>query len=488
MTAILFCMASAASAQQLDSVRRAALDARLTEYVGAIETAGPDVQKEEADFLIGSVSDSLVRQHVALSLYEHYLSSEVMGAEAVAIHILDNWFFNGKVQMPDEVSFINARVFAEFNRQSLIGVRAPVLKVEDMDGRQVDLFEGQSDRYSILYFYDAGCATCRVESILLRGLLDDEEYPVDLYAFYVGDDKEAWKIYVDERLSLSSEAVNAVHVWDPQVESDFHRKYGVLQTPKMFLIRPDGRIMGRGLDVKALARLLDVVFSDVKLEYGSSESAEFFSKIFSAASPSEEQVRDLADMIAGSTLHKGDTVMFRQMTGDLLYYLSSERGSGCKEGLAYLIDTYILDPSMKVWRTPDDSLKVVGYAGIMDELLSKAAPGSRIADLKVPGQLVYRGREVGKNMNLRKLRGKENIIIFHTEGCNVCKAEIQAAGNIAASDRNVKVFLVNVDDVLLRSPSLAARLFDAFDLSSLPFIIITDKKGTIHKRYATLQN
>ena len=70
----------------------------------------------------------------------------------------------------------------------------------------------------------------------------------------------------------------------------------------------------------------------------------------------------------------------------------------------------------------------------------------------------------------------------------MCRAEIQAAGNIAASDRNAKVFLVNVDDVLLRSPSLAARLFDAFDLSSLPFIVITDKKGTIHKRYATLQN
>ena len=58
-------------------------------YVAAIEPAGPDAQMEECDFLIESCSDSLVRQYVALRLYDHYLSSKVMGAESVAIHILD---------------------------------------------------------------------------------------------------------------------------------------------------------------------------------------------------------------------------------------------------------------------------------------------------------------------------------------------------------------------------------------------------------------
>lgn len=488
ITIISLLIAASAIAQPLDSLKRASLDAKLEEYVAAIEAAGSDVQKEEVDFLIESVSDSLVRQHVAMKLYDHYLSSKVMGAEAVAIHILDGWFFNGKVRMPDDIALINARVFAEFNRQSLIGNQAPQLMVEDMTGNQLNLYGSPSARYSILYFYDSGCAKCKVETILLRGLLEDEEYPVNLYAFYAGDDREAWEKYVDERFEFSSSDVNVVHVWDPQVESDFQRKYGVLQTPRMYLIRPDGTIIGRGLDAHALAQMLAMIFAERKLDYGSAESMELFSNIFAGGNPSAEEVKNLADIIADSTLEKGDTVMFRQLTGDMMYYLASERGSGYKEGLGYLLDEYILNPELKAWRSPDDSLKVIGYARMVDELLSKSAVGSRIADIKVPCELLYNGKEVHKNISLRKLGGKDNIIIFHTEGCHVCAAEIAAARNITAKGSKTKVYLVNIDEILMQSPSLAGRLFDTFDLASLPFILTTDKKGIILNKYITLQN
>lgn len=52
----------------------------------------------------------------------------------------------------------------------------------------------------------------------------------------------------------------------------------------------------------------------------------------------------------------------------------------------------------------------------------------------------------------------------------------------------IKVFLVNVDDIMASDPALASKLFDSFDLSSLPFIIDTDKKGIITSRYMTLRN
>ena len=111
-------------AQQLDSAKRVLLDEKLAEYTAAIEREGVQVQKEECDFLIGSSTDSLVRQHVALRLYDHYMSSKVMGAEAVAIHIFDTWFLPGKVSMGDDMDLMAARVYAEFNRQSQIGMPA----------------------------------------------------------------------------------------------------------------------------------------------------------------------------------------------------------------------------------------------------------------------------------------------------------------------------------------------------------------------------
>lgn len=473
--------------QQLDSLKRASLDAKLEEYVAAIEPAGPDAQMEECDFLIESCSDSLVKQYVALRLYDHYFSSKIMGAESVAIHILDRWFFTGEVKMPNDVDLLNARVYADFNRSSLLGAQAPRLDVRNMAGGSETLYDAPSKRYSVLYFYDTGCARCKIETIKLRSLLETEEYPIDLYAFYTGDNEDAWREYVGERFVLDAEGVNVVHLWDPEIDSDFQRKYGVLQTPKMFLIRPDGRIAGRELDADALGQILSSLFADVKLTYGGKEAMDLFARMFQGGPSSPEEVQGVSDMIAGATLEKGDTLMFRQLAGDLLYYLASETGRGAKEGLAYHIDKYILDDTGDVWMTTDDTLKVVGYARIVEDLLSKAAPGTRIKRVKVPGVLLTKSGEKEKVKDLAKIGAKNNIVIFHTDGCNICKAEIAAARALVKADRRSRVFLVNIDQVLADYPSLAAKLFDSFDLSSLPYILFTDKKGIIQSRYETLQ-
>ena len=254
----------------------------------------------------------------------------------------------------------------------------------------------------------------------------------------------------------------------------------------MFLIRPDGRIIGRGLDTQALSMMLHGIFDEVKLDYGEEESTALFEGIFKGdVAPSKEDIVQIADYINASTLGKGDTVMFRQLSGDMLYYLASQKGEGFREGLAYLIDNHILSRN-DVWRTKDDSLKVIGFAKVMDDLLSKAKPGTMIPDLKLSGELISgKGSKVVER-RLRKLKGDRNIIIFYTVGCNVCDAEKAAARLLAEKDKKVKILLVNVDEIVTSDPSLASRIFDRFDLSSLPFIIETDRKGKILHRYMTL--
>jgi peroxiredoxin len=481
------------SAQQLDSVKRILLDGKLAEYIAAIEKEGVQVQKEECDFLIGSSTDSLVRQYVALRLYDHYVSSRVMGAEAVAIHIFDTWFLPGIVKMESDMDLMTARVYADFNRQSQIGCQAPELTMETMDGGLVILFPSEErvkDRHSVLFFYDTDCAKCKVESILLSHLLEEEDYPIDFYAIYTGDNREAWGAYVAERFDFPSVRTRVTHLWDPTLDSDFQRKYGILQTPHMYLIRPDLVIKGRGLDTYALALMLNEIMAHPDLDYGNPQMDPLFDNLL--AHPTETGVKATADYLAQSQLHAGDTTMCRQLLGDFLYYLAPKTGQAMKEGTKYLIDEYVLGRN-DIWNTADDSLKVVGFAEIMNDLLSKSMPGSRIADIKVPGELLTYAKSTKKTMNLRKLKGESNIIIFHTNGCNICAAEIAAARNIISQlDRKqknkIKVFLVNVDDILASNPSLASKLFDRFDLSSLPFIIGTDKKGIIGSRYMTLQN
>ena len=153
--ALVLCPAYALMAQELDSLTQKTLSEKLSEYYLAMEREGTDVQKQECDFLIGAATDSLVRQYVALDIYDHYMNSPVMGSEAVAIHVLDNWFMTGKVKMKSEIDFINARIFADFNRQSLVGLRSPAINMRDINGNEVSLFgEGEqpAKRFSILFF------------------------------------------------------------------------------------------------------------------------------------------------------------------------------------------------------------------------------------------------------------------------------------------------------------------------------------------------
>jgi len=73
--------------------------------------------------------------------------------------------------------------------------------------------------------------------------------------------------------------------------------------------------------------------------------------------------------------------------------------------------------------------------------------------------------------------------MFVTDGCHVCAAEKEAVRRIVSHDRKVRAFLINVDEVLETDPALSVRMFDAFDLSTLPFILKTDRKGVIYQRY-----
>lgn len=481
-----------------DSLKFAALGQKLDEYCLAIQGEPIPVQESECDFLIDSCTDSLVRQYVAANLYKRYFNSRLMGAESVAIHILDKWFIPGKVRFKDELELLNARIFADFNRQSLIGMKAGETVLQDRAGEPVTLFGPEaSDRFQVLFFYDTECSKCKVESILLRSLLENEDFPVRFYAVYSGTDRQSWEKFIDGRFVIEPVSASVRHLWDPEGDSDFQRKFGVIQTPRLFLIAPDNTVIGRSLDAKSLAFMLHGIFEERELEYGTPDAMAAMDGIFGdGTSLSAAQVKEVADHMASSTLPKGDTLMFRQMTGDLLYYLASRRDEGSHEGMKYLIDNYI-DCPRNVWRTPGDSLRIIGLANVMGDLLSKAEPGTRIAELNVPGELMDCRRTRHGEWKLSRLPGKRNIIIFYTEGCAICDAQKAAAKEIIAQAkspdrslrreaRRTRVLTVNVDEIMSSSPQLAASMFDSFDLSALPYTVIADSKGIIQRRYVSL--
>ena len=84
-------------AQGLDSLKKVELAGKLQEYFEALKYENIETQKAECDFLIETATDPQVRNFIAQTIYGHYMDSKIMGAEAVAVHLADNWFIPGKV-------------------------------------------------------------------------------------------------------------------------------------------------------------------------------------------------------------------------------------------------------------------------------------------------------------------------------------------------------------------------------------------------------
>ena len=455
-------------AQQPDSTALKALDGRLEEYFKTLEPERIEVKERECDILIESAVTQEVRDYIARKVYDHYFSSPVMGDEAVAIHITDKWFSTGKAEMRSEMELLDARIFADFNRQSLLGMQAPSLEAIGPQGDTVRI-GGAAKRYRVLFFYDTDCAKCKLETILLRSKLNSKDYPVDVYAFCTGENPEEWQDWRINRFNVKAEATEVIHVWDPEVHSDYQMKYGVLQTPRMFLLDRSGRIVGRGMDSDALGQILDILISREDYDYGGESSSALFDNLLGAYGEDlkPEDILETAALLEQRTLGKGDTLMFKHLEGDLLYYLVPRRDEVHMAGAGGFIGRYILGRP-EIWNTADDTLKVVGLARMMGDLLSRTPAGTRI-----PKMSSIKG--------WNRFRRKGGYLLFHTTGCPVCALEVEAA-----RISGYRYFEVDMDALSEADPASARKLLDTFDLSGLPFIIETGRRGLVRRKYVSL--
>ena len=457
-----------------------ALGTKLEEYFAALAGDPIPVQNAECDFLIESCKDSLTRQFVALKIYDHYLKSKIMGDDGVAVHIADTWFIPGKVAMKDDMDLLNAKVFAEFNRQAQLGAEAPVLTVRDENGEAVTT--PAKGEYTVLYFFDTSCSTCRIETPRLCSFLKETSFPLKAVAFYTGDKEDEWARYRATSLNVPG----MVHLWDPDLESDFQRKYGVLQTPRMFLVDPDGTVVGRGLDTPALRILTEKLSGKEGYVYGTREGMELYEKVFAGYGDDlkPQDILDVAAYVAERTYGEGDTESYKHMEGDLLYWLSSQTGETYKDGTLQFIDKYLLnDPG--IWNKDEDVSQVMSMALMMKDLLERTPVGSTVPDLKVHGTLLRKPclfRKASKD-GVFPLK-KADYLVFYTEGCGRCEETLAAAR--AKADAKAKVLLVNMDTLLETCPDEAHSLLDAFDLSGLPYVVQLDSGGTVAHRYVEL--
>lgn len=243
----------------------AGLDSLLTQFYVTLEREETEVKNVEFDGLIDVCRDSLTRQHVVLEIFDHYSHSRVMGEEAVAIHIYDKWIASGLVKTRSEFEDMEKQIFADFNRNSLIGMTAPPVSLYKPCGGTLTVPE--NGRPSILFFYATDCMKCRLEITELPKLFENIPFEVNFYAINTSTVRKEWR-KVRRAIKTDNKNVRIVHLWDPELDSDYQKLYGVTGTPRIFMTLEDGEIIGRRLE---LDNLLEII-RYISIVYGKEEN------------------------------------------------------------------------------------------------------------------------------------------------------------------------------------------------------------------------
>lgn len=433
----------------------------LEERLAALAAEPAAVQKDSiAGILVSFGTDTLMRDSAAVRMYGFYTSSPVMGAEEMAVYLYDEWFAKGKAYMHDRDLEQQARIFSAFNRNSLIGMKAPQISLQGIWGGTFSIPDDCSGRLAVLYFYDDGCPVCSVESALLGSFV--QRYSGDsleIAAIYTGQDEQAWEAYRSSRLPSSTGPVTVTHLWDPGMTSSFPMLYGVLSTPKMFLLDKDGTILGRNLGTRALEQLLGSLDPQISPQEMHTLVDVLVARI---PDPRCHDICAMADEFVSSLSDAPERVR-RQMTAALLRDLMARDGFIFKCAADYMAEKYVIGAA-----DPDMDPALVSQARLHRMLFAKAPLGGQAADFPLPDM----------TGTLYSTAPAYTVLYVYSSSCERCALESPAVRELEGQYPSVRFILIDCDTYDAQS-----YLADNYDISVLPALVLIGPDRRIYAKY-----
>lgn len=229
----------------------------LSQMLGRLELNTADSVKNGIDRILSNryISGERMKTAMALTAFDHFSKSKIMGSANAAVYVAENYIL-GKGLPVGRERYFEIQYYTASNRNTLIGCKAPDLRLKDTAGVERSLNELLGE-YTILYFYSDDCIHCKTETPKLMEFLDSYSHtPLNVYAVYTGTDRNGWKRYINENFSTLNPFVNRIDVADTERESGFAADYGIASTPTEFLLNNEHRIIGRKLRVGNIAEIL----------------------------------------------------------------------------------------------------------------------------------------------------------------------------------------------------------------------------------------
>ncbi|HTL08166.1 MAG TPA: thioredoxin-like domain-containing protein [Chitinophagaceae bacterium] len=246
-------------------LRTPIFEPRLDKYYKTLVVPDPDSITREVDIMLAKAAPNKEMYKYLLTYFvQQYINPQYMGQDAVFVHLFEKYINNNpavdwftekyKKYMTDRAYSLMA---------NLIGAPAQNLELVDSSDKPRPLYDVKAP-YVVICFWDATCSHCKEVVPRLDSIYQAKwkKLGVVIYGVMVDGGKEAWTNYIrDNNLK------DWIHVYETSAQRDagyaagkpnYRQLYDVYQTPILYLLDKDKRIIAKKLTFDQIDEVLSV--------------------------------------------------------------------------------------------------------------------------------------------------------------------------------------------------------------------------------------
>lgn len=235
---------------------------KVEKYFREILVPSSDTIIREADYLLLLARTNTEMYKFLLNwLTDEYIYPKYMGQDAVFVHLFEKYHSKGISNWLNEKQLTAITNRAYMVMSNLIGKKAADLEMVDTLGKSFPLYNVNA-AYTVICFWDPTCSHCREEVPRLDSLYHAKwkQQGVKIYGVLSENEKEKWLQFIREH-----NLKDWIHVYQPEETKKaledskrpgYKQLYDVTQTPTLYLLDKEKRIIAKKLTLQQMDDLL----------------------------------------------------------------------------------------------------------------------------------------------------------------------------------------------------------------------------------------
>jgi len=225
---------------------------KVTEYLDKLYAPQADTIKQALSKVIAKAkkNQETYKYAVWVSVLK-YQNPDIMGLDAVFVHLNDNYFANGQMDFWANAQMKkNLKEHADRLRKSLIGQKGANLIMQDINLKPRELY-AIKNKYTILYIFDPDCGSCKKETPKLVDFYNKKKFDVEVYAVSADTSMVKMRDYIRD-MKMKWITVNGPRTY----VGPYQDLYDANTTPTLYVLDNQKKIIGKKIPAEKLEEFL----------------------------------------------------------------------------------------------------------------------------------------------------------------------------------------------------------------------------------------